>query len=92
MRLNVFIEQTLVGVLEHEPQTNRFAFTYVPSWLGSPDRFALCPAIPLLRQEDETLDSHSAAVRRFFENLLPEGQALDDTAAANKISKANWQH
>ena len=48
MRLNVFVEQTLVGVLEHEPQTNRFAFTYAPSWLGSPDRFALCPTLPLL--------------------------------------------
>lgn len=89
MRLNVFIEQTLVGVLEHEPQTNRFAFIYAPSWLDSPDRFALCPALPLLRPKGETLDSHSAAVRRFFENLLPEGHALDDVAAANKVSKAN---
>lgn len=89
MRLNVFIEQTLVGVLGHEPQTNRFAFTYAQSWLGSPDRFALCPALPLLRPKGETPDSHSAAVRRFFENLLPEGHALDDAAAANKVSKAN---
>jgi serine/threonine-protein kinase HipA len=89
MRLNVFIEQTLVGVLEDEPQTSRFAFTYAPSWLSSPHRFALCPALPLLRPEAETPDSHSAAVRRFFENLLPEGHALDDVAAANKVSKAN---
>jgi len=71
MRLNVFIEQTLVGVLEDEPQTSRFAFTYAPSWLSSPDRFALCPALPLLRPQGETPDSHSVAVRRFFENLLP---------------------
>lgn len=85
MRLNVFIEQTLVGVLEDKPQTSRFAFTYAPSWLSSPDRFALCPALPLLRPEGETADSHSVAVRRFFENLLPEGHALDDVAAANAI-------
>lgn len=89
MRLNVFIEQTPVGVLEDEPQTSRFAFTYAPSWLNSPDRFALCPALPLLRPARETPDSHSVAVRRFFENLLPEGHALDDVAAASKVSKAN---
>jgi serine/threonine-protein kinase HipA len=28
-------------------------------------------------------------VRRFFENLLPEGKALDDAAAAHRLSKAN---
>ncbi len=89
MRLNVFLEQTLVGVLEDEPQTGRFAFTYAPTWLSSPARFALCPALPLLRPEAETPDSHSAAVRRFFENLLPEGHALDEVAAANKVSKSN---
>jgi serine/threonine-protein kinase HipA len=89
MRLDVFIERSLVGVLEDDPKTSRLAFTYAPSWLSSPDRFALCPALPLLRPEDETPDSHSAAVRRFFENLLPEGHALDDVAAANKVSKAN---
>lgn len=89
MRLNVFIEQTLVGVLEDESETGRFAFAYAPSWLSSPDRFALCPALPLLRPEAETPDSHSAAVRRFFENLLPEGHTLDDAAAANKVSKSN---
>ena len=89
MRLNVFIERSPVGVLEDDPKTSRFEFTYAPSWLSSPDRFALCPALPLLRPEDETPDSHSAAVRRFFENLLPEGHALDDVAAANKVSKAN---
>jgi serine/threonine-protein kinase HipA len=28
-------------------------------------------------------------VRRFFENLLPEGDALDAAAASSKVSKSN---
>ena len=32
---------------------------------------------------------HSVNVRRFFENLLPEGKALVDAAAARTISTGN---
>lgn len=46
------------------------------------------PGLPLL-DIAEPGERHSASVRRFFENLLPEGQALDDAAAANRVSKSN---
>jgi serine/threonine-protein kinase HipA len=37
----------------------------------------------------QSAETHSAIVRQFFENLLPEGQALDDAAATYKVSRAN---
>jgi serine/threonine-protein kinase HipA len=36
-----------------------------------------------------SVERHSTTARNFFENLLPEGRALDEAAASNKISKAN---
>ena len=36
-----------------------------------------------------TAEAHSTDVRLFFENLLPEGQALDDAACASGTSKSN---
>ncbi|UEO00485.1 HipA N-terminal domain-containing protein [Acidiferrobacter thiooxydans] len=33
--------------------------------------------------------AHAVQVRRLFENLLPQGQALDDAVQALKISKSN---
>lgn len=89
MRLEVLLESTLVGWLSHEPQTNRFAFAYAPAWLEAPQRFALCPQLPLTPREAASPETHSAIVRQFFENLLPEGQALDAAAAASRVSKSN---
>lgn len=79
----------LVGSLQHEPTTQRWAFAYEPSWLGQTDRFALCPGLPLKPDVTASVEEHSTATRNFFENLLPEGRALDEAATSNKISKAN---
>lgn len=47
---------------------------------------ALSPALPL----QPSANGHAAgAVKRFAENLLPEGRALDITATTYKVSKAN---
>jgi len=89
MNIDVLINGRLVGMLTHDPQLNRFSFIYADEWLNREDRFALCPQIPLPPFVTESAETHSAAVRRFFENLLPEGQALDDAAAAHQVSKSN---
>jgi serine/threonine-protein kinase HipA len=39
--------------------------------------------------EQYSAEKHSALVRQFFENLLPEGDALDVAALANRVSKSN---
>jgi serine/threonine-protein kinase HipA len=87
--LTVLANGTAVGSLKHEPNTQRWAFTYEPAWLAQKDRYSLCPNLPLRPDPSHTAEQHSDAVRVFFENLLPEGRALDEAAASYKLSKAN---
>lgn len=89
MILDVFIEHDLVGHLSHDAASNQFAFSYNEAWCARPAAFPLAPSLPLERDRGQTDESHSRAVRIFFENLLPEGQALDDAAAAYAVSKNN---
>lgn len=88
MHLEVWLDREWVGKLSHDPDSNRFAFEYAPAWLSRPDAYPLGPTLPLA-PGPATPDEHSARVRQFFENLLPEGQALDDAANAYRVSKAN---
>lgn len=87
--LAVWLDRERVGRLRFDAASNRFSFDYAPAWLADPRRYPLSPALPLEIPATATPDSHSAAVRQFFENLLPEGEALDHAAQANGISKAN---
>jgi serine/threonine-protein kinase HipA len=89
LTLNVHACGTSVGSLGYEPASQVWAFTYEPSWLARADRFALCPGLPLRPDACVLPARHSTATRIFFENLLPEGRALDEAAASNKLSKAN---
>lgn len=88
MRLEVWLDRDLMGELSYDPGSNRFAFDYASAWLSRPRAYPLGPTLPLT-SAPATLDEHSARVRQFFENLLPEGQALDDAANAYRVSKAN---
>lgn len=89
MQLDVLISDTLVGVLQHDAATNQFRFDYAPDWASSAIAFALTPALPLETAVPFNTELHSKIVRSFFENLLPEGRALEDVAAAYAVSKAN---
>ncbi len=88
MKLDVWIQDHIVGQLDHDAANNQFVFDYAPTWLAWDKSFALSPVLPLDQLSPQT-DHHSRAVRIFFENLLPEGQALEDIAAAYAISKTN---
>ena len=88
-RLQVWLDQDPIGWLSHDPKTNRFAFDYNEQWLAAPRSYPLSPRLPLQPDPARTADSHSADVRQFFENLLPEGEALDHAAQAYGISKSN---
>ena len=88
MRLTVSLGEHVVGTLVHDAAADRFAFTYDAQWLARPHRFALSPALPL-EPPATSAETHGTAVRQFFENLLPEGDALDAAAVAHRVSKAN---
>lgn len=89
IELNIFLEQGLVGRLSNDPTSNRFAFEYAAQWIDGNRPFALSPQLPLLRPPGQTDDAHSACVRQFFENLLPEGQGLEAASVLYQVSKSN---
>ncbi|MFM1909018.1 MAG: hypothetical protein RLZZ591_2695 [Pseudomonadota bacterium] len=81
--LHVFDEQRQVGELGFHPDDDRFSFVYEPSWRASHQGYALSPHLPLHG------DIPSANIRRFLENLLPEGRALDVLSIYENIQKNN---
>ena len=89
LSLEIRAGDELVGTLSHEAETNQFSFAYAVSWLESPGRFPLSPQLPLAAPNQEAPEQHSAIVRQFFENLLPEGEALDHAAQAAGTAKSN---
>lgn len=87
-----------IGTLSHDTGTGLFDFTYASDWKERRRNsfpLSLHMALPGLERPGFTpfadLDPpvRSTIVRHFFQNLLPEGQALEVAASANKVSKAN---
>jgi len=87
--LDAWADGRRMGTLVYHDDTGRFAFDYAADWTVSGSAFPLSPALPLRRPQEAGDEHHSVSVRRFFENLLPEGKALDDAVAAHRLSKAN---
>jgi serine/threonine-protein kinase HipA len=87
--LTVWVGDQVAGHLHHHPSTNRFSFAYADTWRKARGAFAIGPQLPLNTPSDPSPDQHSAIVRQFFENLLPEGDALDHAAQAHGVSKSN---
>jgi len=81
--LQVFRAQDPVGLLRFDPESDAFSFDYAASWVTRADTFQLSPHIPF----DQP--ASAVTVRRFIQNLLPEGQALDVAASYSNVSKGN---
>ncbi len=58
-----------------------FTLRYTQEWLQHQEKYPFSPHLPL----DQT--SGGAEVKNFFENLLPEGSALDVAASTHNLSK-----
>lgn len=83
--LRVTANGDLVGTLSFDDQTAWFSFAYAPEWLAGGE-FLLAPGLT----PEACASAHgNLALRAFLGNLLPEGQALDDVAAAARLSKSN---
>lgn len=78
-----------VGTLQYNDENSLFAFDYDHEWSNSGIGYPISPALPLEQPANLSKERHSVSVRRFFENLLPEGKALDDAATVHRVSKAN---
>jgi serine/threonine-protein kinase HipA len=75
-----------VATLGYEPLNDRWSLDYDHDWVNTPEAFPLSPALPL---EPSPAGYAAGAVKRFVENLLPEGRALDVTATTYHVSKSN---
>lgn len=58
-----------------------FILSYSDAWQAYPRRYPFSPHLPLGRR------SSGAEVKNFFENLLPEGTALDVAASTHRLSR-----
>ena len=81
-KLFVTFKDLLIGELRHESE-NGYSFIYNDQWIQFPDGFSLSPIL------DKKVKKHSLFVGNFFQNLLPEGKALEDLSLYNHISKSN---
>ena len=75
IRFRVWANVRPMGWFGHA--ASEYLFEYDPQWLTQPGSYVLAPQFPLIEQRYT-----GTPVRSFFENLLPEGTALDDVIAA----------
>ena len=87
MKLAVWAREQCVGTLSYDGAMSRFAFAYAKQWVDRRDAFPLGPTLPFVRDPELSDEAHGAMVRQYFQNLLPEGKALEDAAAVNKVSR-----
>jgi len=81
--LDIYAGEQLVARLGLEPESDDYKLQYALSWRQAIHGYALSPHLPL----DKTVSTH--AIRRFLENLLPEGRALDVASVHTNIQKNN---
>lgn len=81
--LDVFYGGTHAAVLSHQPLEGTYTLAYTNEWMASEGAFAFAPGLPMDRPIEPS------AVRRFLENLLPEGRALDVASVHWNIQKTN---
>ena len=82
IRLRVWANARPMGWFGHAAA--EFFFEYDPQWLTQPGAYVLAPQFALAPGR-----TTGALVRSFFENLLPEGEALEDIMSALHLRGAS---
>lgn len=85
-KLRIWSNGQSVGVIGFDDADDSYSLEYDPEWVQI-NGFPLSPR--LSPEAIKQGKSGPVEIRRFLENLLPEGQALDDVAAVSHLSKAN---
>ncbi|WP_457322521.1 HipA domain-containing protein [Roseateles sp. P5_E11] len=84
--LNLWADGQKVATLGYGALNDRWSLDYDANWVAAPGAFPLSPALPF----QPPADGYAVgAVKRFVENLLPEGRALDIAATTYRVSKSN---
>ncbi len=79
--LNVYFKDSLVGVLKLEQKSENFTFSYAKEWQKS--GFEISPHIKF------DTKVRSSTIKKFLDNLLPEGKALEVFSLFFQITKNN---
>lgn len=82
--LNAFDSAAQVGAVGYESLEERFSFQYTDEWCSRAASYSISPHILMMGPP-----ASSGTVRRFLENLLPEGRALDIVSTTLQVSKNN---
>ncbi len=84
--LTLWADGQKVATLGYEALNDRWSLNYDADWVAAHGAFPLSPVLPF----QPSADGYAVgAVKRFVENLLPEGRALDITATTYRVSKSN---
>jgi len=79
--LNVYLNTQYIATLTIEGKEDIYTFTYSEDW--AKHGYEISPHLPF----HEVISS--ASIKRFLDNLLPEGKGLDDLTSFSHISKNN---
>ncbi len=85
LSLRVMLADAEVGHLRVDAQQH-LQFDYTGGWRQT--GFPLSPSVPLVPTADQPVEWHDAAVA-YFQNLLPEGQALEDVCRSLQVSRSS---
>jgi len=80
-KLYVYYQKQLVGEIEYDSMENSYAFNYNEEWIK--DGFEISPSLKF----NNNISSN--VIKSFIENLLPEGEGLEELSMIFHISKAN---
>lgn len=79
--LEISLNKIVIGEVGINEDTDTFSLVYNDTWVE--DGYAISPHLPLSGEKK------SVVIKRFLENLLPEGKGLDDLSAFKHIPKNN---
>ena len=85
-QLNLWANGQKVATLFYDAKEDLWSLEYTPSWISGTNAFPLSPILSFIPPKDGYAPG---AIKRFVENLLPEGRALDISATTYKVSKNN---
>ena len=85
-QLSLWANGQKVATIFYAAKDDLWSIEYAPSWITAPNAFPLSPILSFVPPKGGYAPG---AIKRFVENLLPEGRALDISATTYSVSKNN---
>ena len=85
-QLSLWANGQKVATISYVAKEDLWTLEYTPSWITEPNAFPLSPILSFVPPRGGYAPG---AIKRFVENLLPEGRALDISATTYSVSKNN---